>query len=276
MLSFIVASLAVSSVVYVFRKEVNMSLMRLFRDLSRYKARKRLYGDKYSLVAIMTGEAPPLTFDYGAPGENGDGFTMTPAELALMDGRTEETPIYLSIKGHIYDLSTARDMYGPEGSYKLLAARDSTLPFAYGCCEAKCMGKYTGAGKTWYSDTVVMKLTDEENKEVDSWVELYHTHDRYIYVGELVQDTIDQVLSKEEAEALEDEQMDNNSENNSNNDSSEGGGLNSLKAQLEGEQQKQKQQKLKKKKIEVDSDSDGEIDLDEEMKKPMVTANIFG
>jgi predicted heme/steroid binding protein len=108
--------------------------------------------------------------------ENGDGFTMTPAELSLMDGRTEDTSIYLAIKGHIYDITSARDMYGPKGSYKLLAARDSTLPFAFGCCEAKCMKEYNGAGKTWFSDTVAMKISEEEEKEVDSWVELYHTH----------------------------------------------------------------------------------------------------
>lgn len=104
-----------SSSFYVFKKEISHKLMRFFRDVSRFKARKRLYGNEASLVALLTKADKPLEVDYGKPGENSDSFTMTPGELALMDGRTEDTPIYIAVKGHIYDVSSARNMYGPQG-----------------------------------------------------------------------------------------------------------------------------------------------------------------
>lgn len=191
---FLVASLISSSLVWFYKKDVNLTLMRFFRDLSRYKARKRLYGNEASLVAILTKKEEPLEINYEIL-KNGDGFTMTPLELSLMDGRTLETPIYISVKGHIYDVSTARDMYGPEANYRLLVGRDSSLAFSAGCCEVECIGSYS---EIWYSNRPIEGLDEGQISEIDTWVELYHTHDRYKYIGELVPDLIDEIIKIDE------------------------------------------------------------------------------
>jgi hypothetical protein len=188
----------VSSVsVWLFKAELNLFLMRFFRDVSRFKARKRLYGNEASLVALLTKQQKPLVPDYGKPEDESDGFTMTPSELAQMNGQTPDTPIYIAVKGHIYDVSSAAEMYGPTANYRLLVARDATLPFSAGCCEENCIGKYS---QIWYSGRPIEGLSTEEIEEIDTWVELYHTHDRYTYVGELVPDTIEELISQDQQE----------------------------------------------------------------------------
>ena len=176
--------------------------MRFFRDVPRFKARKRLYGDRDSLVAIIQGTATEIELDYGNPDDNSDGFT--PSELAEMNGRTDDTPIYIAVKGHIYDVSGAPDLYGPTGPYKLLVGRDASSLFATGCCEEEC-------AKIWYTSTISHRdlgLTESDDKEINSWVELYHLHDTYTYVGELVVDLIESTLSDQMEEDELDKQMD--------------------------------------------------------------------
>jgi predicted heme/steroid binding protein len=117
--------------------------------------------------------------------KSGEVFTMTLAELAEMDGKTETTPIYLAIKGHIYDLTAGREVYGPGKSYSNLVAKDSTRGFANGCTEDKCLG------------SSLEGLTEEQLKEVDKWHDFYHNHDKYKYVGKVALDPVDAVIELE-------------------------------------------------------------------------------
>ena len=183
-----------------FKKEANLSLMRFFRDLSRYKARKRLYGNEVSLVAILTKKEKPLDFKDIKPQDGSDGFTMTPNELSSMNGK-DGGLIYISVKGHIYDVSSAADMYGPDKNYRNLVAKDASLAFAAGCCEDDCIDKYTK--EIWYSEQP-LNVTAEQEEEIDSWVELYTNHDVYTYVGELVPDPLDSIELDEEIAASND------------------------------------------------------------------------
>jgi predicted heme/steroid binding protein len=112
-------------------------------------------------------------------------FTMTLEQLSEMDGRTDATPIYLSLGGHIYDVSSARKMYGPGGSYHSLVGKDATLMLAYGCSEDKCLAN------------LPRTLNEGAKKELDRWIELYHNHDKYSYIGELVTDFIDIIVSEQ-------------------------------------------------------------------------------
>ncbi|RWA03875.1 hypothetical protein EKO27_g11230 [Xylaria grammica] len=50
---------------------------------------------------------------------------LTPAELATYDGTDETKPLYLAINGTIYDVSSNRRTYGPEGSYRYFAGVDA-------------------------------------------------------------------------------------------------------------------------------------------------------
>jgi predicted heme/steroid binding protein len=184
-----VMPLAISAVVallslFTMKQRVNIFFMRFFRDLSRYKSRKRLYGNQAALMPILMGTEEPVEIntDIAAGGED---YTMTAAQLADMDGRTAETPIYISIDGLIYDVSAARKMYGPGGNYHYFAGTDGTQAYATGCTSKACL-------KTAHP---LEKLTPDEHDQIKRWVELYHHHDKYKFIGKLVVDPVDQVLN---------------------------------------------------------------------------------
>lgn len=177
------ASIISAVTVYFAKKHGNRLMMRFFRDLSRFKARKRLYGNNAALIPILMGKEEPINInlDRGA-----DDFTMTLEQLSEMDGRTETTPIYISVKGNIYDVSAAREMYGPGGAYSGFSGRDATRGFANGCMEERCM------------TSSLEGLTEVERKEIDRWVELYHNHDKYTYIGRLLTvDPMDAIVTEE-------------------------------------------------------------------------------
>lgn len=58
---------------------------------------------------------------------------ITVAELAQYDGKGIDKPIYLSIKGDVYDVSQKRYLYGPGGGYSFFAGRDASRAFVTGC-----------------------------------------------------------------------------------------------------------------------------------------------
>jgi hypothetical protein len=45
----------------------------------------------------------------------------------------------------------------------------------------------------------------KELKEIDRWVELYETHDKYTFVGHLVDNPVDDILDSVEEESVESE-----------------------------------------------------------------------
>lgn len=121
---------------FMLRSQVNLVLMRFFRDVGRFKARKRLYGNDAALIPILLGKEEPLNLDTykktTSEGNEGavpqdpsqeafDGLDVTPEELARMDGRDEDTPIYVAVLGSVYDVSAGRSMYGPRKGYNYFA-----------------------------------------------------------------------------------------------------------------------------------------------------------
>ena len=166
-------------------KKINLTLMRFFRDLSRSKARRRLHRNDAALVPMILGKDNPMTAEELLADTKGETATMTLSELAEMDGRTPTTPIYVSIKGLIYDVSAGRRMYGPGKAYHGLVGKDATRLLSSGCVtEKEC------------SIVANKPLTKEELSEADRWLELYHNHDKYKFVGKLVSDKVDEVLEQ--------------------------------------------------------------------------------
>lgn len=181
--------------------------MRLFRNLSRYKARKRLYGNDAALIPLLIGSEREVIVDSKfSLNDVGDekmfpkqvqqvtdtGFVMTLDELATMNGITENTPIYISIEGYIYDVSVARDLYGPGGPYHRLVAIDGTKAYATGCLEESCI----------YITVKESPLTAQEQKEVTRWLDFYKNHDKYEYVGKVLDTSVVDTLVAQEVEAL--------------------------------------------------------------------------
>mmetsp|Transcript_21724 Transcript_21724/g.29909 ORF Transcript_21724/g.29909 Transcript_21724/m.29909 type:complete len:268 (+) Transcript_21724:117-920(+) len=164
-----------------------MILMKFFRDLSRFKSRKRLYGNQASLIPILMGKEEVIVMQNDEKlQEENDGFTMTLAELAEMDGKTETTPIYISVKGQIFDLSAARHFYGPGKAYHALVGKEAASAFAKGCFTSQCLS------------TPMSQLTEQQLLEVDRWIDLYRNHDKYKFVGMLATDPIDDIFADDE------------------------------------------------------------------------------
>eukprot|EP00252_Welwitschia_mirabilis_P002851 TRINITY_DN1286_c0_g1_i1.p1 TRINITY_DN1286_c0_g1~~TRINITY_DN1286_c0_g1_i1.p1 ORF type:complete len:103 (-),score=14.16 TRINITY_DN1286_c0_g1_i1:197-505(-) len=51
-------------------------------------------------------------------------------ELRQYDGSDPSKPIYVAIKGRVFDVSSAKNFYGPGGSYGIFAGRDATRALA--------------------------------------------------------------------------------------------------------------------------------------------------
>ncbi|KAI1737175.1 putative heme binding protein [Xylaria scruposa] len=58
---------------------------------------------------------------------------LTLEELATYDGKDETKPLYLAINGTIYDVSSNRRTYGPEGSYRYFTGVDAARSYVTGC-----------------------------------------------------------------------------------------------------------------------------------------------
>lgn len=79
-----------------------------------------------TLHAALSPRPPPLSLEDEA-GKCGD---ITPAALAKHDGRDPYKPLYLAIRGVVYDVSKGRSFYGPGGGYAALAGKECARALA--------------------------------------------------------------------------------------------------------------------------------------------------
>jgi len=169
---------------------VNFFFMKLARDLSRVKARKRRFGQKDALMPVLFGREEPLPL-----GDPDAGIALTADELVEYDGRelpgtNGHAPLFLAVRGRIYDVTAGAPFYGPGRSYHKLVGKDATRAFCTGCLEPECL------------ISSVDGLTEAQQKEADRWIELYEHHDKYKLVGR-VRLAVD-LTSEDEQEQAED------------------------------------------------------------------------
>eukprot|EP00525_Craspedostauros_australis_P001836 CAMPEP_0198117500 /NCGR_PEP_ID=MMETSP1442-20131203/18316_1 /TAXON_ID= /ORGANISM="Craspedostauros australis, Strain CCMP3328" /LENGTH=275 /DNA_ID=CAMNT_0043775561 /DNA_START=111 /DNA_END=938 /DNA_ORIENTATION=- len=177
----------ITSILVTQYVDINTVMMRFFRDVARSKARKRLYGDnQHALMPMLLGQEELLDIHSM---DDADAITMTREELQYYRGQEEGRPIYLSIEGRIYDVTQGSKFYGPDKHYHLFTGTDATRAFATGCTKLECVS----------SDTT--GLTEKEHKEILRWLEMYETHDKYTFVGYLVDDPVDAILDQMDDEA---------------------------------------------------------------------------
>uniref|UniRef100_A0ACD5ZA98 Uncharacterized protein n=1 Tax=Avena sativa TaxID=4498 RepID=A0ACD5ZA98_AVESA len=55
---------------------------------------------------------------------------LTAAQLRAYDGSDASKPIYVAIRGKVYDVSAGRGFYGPGGDYALFAGREASRALA--------------------------------------------------------------------------------------------------------------------------------------------------
>jgi predicted heme/steroid binding protein len=70
--------------------------------------------------------------------------SLTDEQLTAYDGTDLARPIYVGLNGHIYDVSAARQTYGPGGSYAFFAGRDAARAFLTGCFRDDLTGDLRG------------------------------------------------------------------------------------------------------------------------------------
>lgn len=120
-------------------------------------------------------------------------LVLTPAELAQFKGNKEETgneSIYVSLRGTIFDVSSARAMYGPEGGYKLFAGLDASRALA------KMSFKPEDVNSTELGD-----LTLSERDTLTDWYNKFEG--KYPVVGVLAKDEEDKKAKLAELAAAE-------------------------------------------------------------------------
>lgn len=178
------------------RVDWNLFFMRFFRDLARGKARARLYNNPYAVIPVILGVEQPMKFKDDIDAE--DRMTITREELEEYDG-FEGAPLYLAVKKRVYDVSKGGMFYGEGKEYHNLVGKDASRAFGTGCRSGN-----DRTGHECMSENLE-GLNRRELREVERWLELYETHDKYTFVGHLIDDPLDDLIEQYEKEEAEEE-----------------------------------------------------------------------
>ncbi|GFZ45491.1 hypothetical protein JCM24511_03217 [Saitozyma sp. JCM 24511] len=97
---------------------------------------------------------------------------ITPSQLAQYDGSDPSKPIYVAIKGRVFDVSGKKEMYGKGAGYNVFAGKDAS----------KGLGMSSLDPKDAVSD--YSSLNEAQIKTLDQWEGFFEK--RYSVVGKVV------------------------------------------------------------------------------------------
>lgn len=97
---------------------------------------------------------------------------FTQEQLKAYDGTDASKPVYVSIKGTVFDVSRKRETYGPGGSYAVLAGKDGSRALGLSSLKPE------DAVADWST------LEEKERKTLDDWHTFFTK--RYNIVGRVV------------------------------------------------------------------------------------------
>ncbi|KAL8795499.1 MAG: hypothetical protein Q9195_002088 [Heterodermia aff. obscurata] len=104
--------------------------------------------------------------------------TFTPPDLKPFNGE-DNMPVYLAVRGKVFDVTSGRNFYGPGGPYENFAGRDATRGLACGSFDEDMLTKDLGG-----------PLDDLKGLGVDELQALQDWEDRftekYLVVGKLI------------------------------------------------------------------------------------------
>jgi membrane-associated progesterone receptor component len=123
--------------------------------------------NKASPPASLPREPPSIVFR-----------TFTPRALLPFNGQNG-MPVYLAVRGRVFDVSSGRNFYGPGGPYENFAGRDASRGLACHSFDEDMLTKDL--------DGPLDKLDglgDEEMESLRGWEERFET--KYLVVGRLV------------------------------------------------------------------------------------------
>lgn len=93
--------------------------------------------------------------------------TFTPRTLLPNNG-TNDKPVYLAVKGKVYDVTPGRNFYGPGGPYENFAGRDATRGLACQSFDEEMLTKDLDGPLDKCDD-----LTADQLENLSGWVERF-------------------------------------------------------------------------------------------------------
>eukprot|EP00158_Paraphelidium_tribonemae_P000940 Partr_v1_DN23734_c0_g1_i1_m52960 putative cytochrome b5 domain containing 2 len=103
--------------------------------------------------------------------------TLSLEELAKYDGENGQ-PVYISINGHVFDVTAGRGHYKKGSGYGVFVGRDASRAFITGCFQTHLTHDLRG-------------LTQDQIKQLNGWVDFYMNHQEYEYIGRVALPPID-------------------------------------------------------------------------------------
>lgn len=104
--------------------------------------------------------------------------TFTPRTLLPFSGENG-SPVYLAVRGRVFDVSRGRNFYGPGGPYANFAGRDASRGLAKGSFDEDMLTKDLDGPLDKLED-----LTRDELEALQGWEDRFS--EKYLVVGKLV------------------------------------------------------------------------------------------
>ncbi|KAL2130361.1 hypothetical protein VTI74DRAFT_6565 [Chaetomium olivicolor] len=104
--------------------------------------------------------------------------TFTPRTLLPYNGENN-MPVYLAVRGRVFDVTRGRNFYGPGGPYANFAGRDASRGLACGSFDEDMLTKDLDGPLDTLSD-----LGPSEMEALQGWEERFE--EKYLVVGRLV------------------------------------------------------------------------------------------
>ena len=104
--------------------------------------------------------------------------TFTPPELKPFNGENN-SPVYLAVRGQVFDVTSGRNFYGPGGPYENFAGRDATRGLACGSFDEDMLTKDLQGP---LDD--LKGLGADEMQSLQDWEDRFS--EKYLVVGKLV------------------------------------------------------------------------------------------
>jgi len=147
---------------YLLATPLNLTVLVLFVALLYWRFRP----DPDPMSTLPKGPAP-IVFQ-----------TFTPRTLLKNNGMNG-APVYLAVKGKVYDVTPGRNFYGPGGPYENFAGRDATRGLACQSFDEEMLTKNLDGPLDLCND-----LSPEQIDNLNNWVERFD--EKYLVVGKLV------------------------------------------------------------------------------------------
>ncbi|KAL3469828.1 cytochrome b5-like heme/steroid binding domain-containing protein [Aspergillus californicus] len=104
--------------------------------------------------------------------------TFTPKTLLEFNGENDK-PVYLAVRGRVFDVSPGRNFYGPGGPYENFAGRDASRGLAFQSFDREMLTKDLSAPLDELKD-----LDADQLENLQSWEDRFS--EKYLVVGKLV------------------------------------------------------------------------------------------